>query len=79
MELANFELFSSGPKEIRVSVSKTFPAAEWILIKEIEMANKRDVQRFSISTDLDGAIKFLKIEFLSHYGTGFYFIYFALN
>lgn len=72
LELANFELFSSAPKEIRVSVSKTFPNAEWIFINEFEMANKRYVQRFPISKNLDGGIKFLKIEFLSHYGRGFF-------
>lgn len=73
MELANFELFSSGPKEIRVSVSKTFPAAEWIFVKKFEAANKREVQRFPISTDLDAGVKFLKLEVLSHYGAGLFF------
>ena len=44
VELANFELFSSTPKDVRVSLAGTYPAKEWELFGVFEAEDSRDVQ-----------------------------------
>ena len=48
VELANFELFSSSPKDIRISMSNVFPGRDkdWILYGEFEAKEDRTVQSF---------------------------------
>ena len=71
IELANFELFSSGPHEFRVSMVDTYPAREkdWALFGEFSAADDRSVQSF----DGEGVFgKFAKVEILSHHGSEHY-------
>lgn len=71
IELANFELFSSGPKEFKVFVSERFPTTEWHQIGEFEMINNREIQKFDlIKTGL--YVKYAKIELTSHWGKEHY-------
>uniref|UniRef100_A0A0N4ZIM1 SUN domain-containing protein n=1 Tax=Parastrongyloides trichosuri TaxID=131310 RepID=A0A0N4ZIM1_PARTI len=71
IELANFELFSSGPKKFKVFVSERFPTSEWHEIGEFEMDNNRDIQKFDlIKTGL--YVKYAKIELTSHWGKEHY-------
>uniref|UniRef100_A0A0N5BD69 SUN domain-containing protein n=1 Tax=Strongyloides papillosus TaxID=174720 RepID=A0A0N5BD69_STREA len=71
IELANFELFSSGPKEFKVFVSERFPTTEWHQIGQFEMINNREIQRFDlIKTGL--YVKYAKIELTSHWGKEHY-------
>ncbi|CEF69290.1 Chromosome 1 open reading frame 9 [Strongyloides ratti] len=71
IELANFELFSSGPKEFKVFVSERFPTTEWHQIGEFEMMNSREIQKFDlIKTGL--YVKYAKIELTSHWGKEHY-------
>ncbi|CAJ0953027.1 unnamed protein product, partial [Mesorhabditis belari] len=71
IELGNFELFSGGPKGVRVSSAERFPAAEWNPIIEVEAQDTRTLQSFSLNKAGVYA-KFLKIELLSHYGKEHY-------
>ncbi|KAK5977794.1 SUN domain-containing protein [Trichostrongylus colubriformis] len=71
IELANYELFSSGPRTIRLWATERFPAGEWQLLTEITVADSRQIQQFPIPNK--GAyVKFIKVELLSHYGNEHY-------
>lgn len=69
--MGNFEFFSSTFKDIKISVSERFPSNNWLILGEFEAKNIRDVQNFKIKNPIIWA-KFLKIEFLTHYGDEFY-------
>ncbi|XP_050076514.1 uncharacterized protein LOC126563809 [Anopheles maculipalpis] len=65
IELANFELFSSSPKEFSVSVSNRFPTRDWANVGQFTAKDERDVQSFQLHPHLFG--KFVRVEILSHY------------
>ena len=64
VELANFELFSSSPKDIRISMSNVFPGRDkdWILYGQFEAKDDRDVQNFISNEGVFG--KFVKVPFI---------------
>ncbi|XP_052869334.1 uncharacterized protein LOC128275006 [Anopheles cruzii] len=65
IELANFELFSSSPKDFSVSVSNRFPTRDWANVGQFTAKDERDVQNFRLHPHLFG--KFVRVEILSHY------------
>ncbi|XP_011301660.1 SUN domain-containing ossification factor isoform X2 [Fopius arisanus] len=67
IELANFELFSSSPKDLSVYVSDRFPTREWSPVGQFTAKDERDIQSFALHPHLFG--KFIKIELHSHYGS----------
>lgn len=67
IDLANFELFSSSPKDFIVSVSDRFPSRDWSSVGQFSAKDERDVQSFNLHPHLFG--KFMKFEMLSHYGS----------
>ncbi|KAK0084763.1 hypothetical protein PV325_006458 [Microctonus aethiopoides] len=67
IELANFELFSSSPKDISVFVSDRFPTRDWSAVGHFTAKDERDIQSFALHPHLFG--KFIKIELHSHYGS----------
>ena len=71
--LANFEFFSSTFKEVRVSVSDRYPVAErgWRVLATVLGRNTREIQVFAVDNPLIWA-RYLRLEFLSHYGNEFY-------
>lgn len=71
--LANFEFFSSMFRTFRVSVSDRYPVKQekWKELGTYEARNSRDIQAFWIENPLIWA-RYLKIEFLTHYGSEFY-------
>ncbi|KAJ1374106.1 hypothetical protein KIN20_036706 [Parelaphostrongylus tenuis] len=71
IELANYELFSSGPRTIRLWSSERFPTGEWQLITELTAMDSRQIQQFPISSN-GIYVKFMKVELLSHYGSEHY-------
>uniref|UniRef100_A0AC35UC05 SUN domain-containing protein n=1 Tax=Rhabditophanes sp. KR3021 TaxID=114890 RepID=A0AC35UC05_9BILA len=71
VELANFELFSSGPNLFKVYISERFPSADWMLVGEFEMQNNRDIQKFALKKTGVFA-KYIKLELLSHWGKEHY-------
>ncbi|XP_059061807.1 SUN domain-containing ossification factor isoform X2 [Achroia grisella] len=70
MEIANFELFSSTPKDIAVYFSDRFPTREWASVGQFTAKDMRDVQSFDLYPHLFG--KFIKVEMLSHHGSEHY-------
>ncbi|XGW32566.1 hypothetical protein V3C99_017261 [Haemonchus contortus] len=71
IELANYELFSSGPRDIRLWAAERFPAGEWKLLTELTAVDSRQIQQFPIPNN--GAyVKFIKVELISHYGNEHY-------
>ncbi|KAJ5104510.1 hypothetical protein NUU61_001857 [Penicillium alfredii] len=71
--LANYEFFSSIFHTFRVSVSDRYPAKpdQWKELGVYEARNTREVQAFAVENSLIWA-RYLKIEFLTHYGHEFY-------
>ncbi|KAM3727710.1 SUN domain-containing ossification factor [Dirofilaria immitis] len=66
LEIANFELFSSGPQNIGIWGSERYPSNEWIALGDFIVENNREIQRFLIAAR--SYVKFLRLELLSHYG-----------
>ncbi|GIK00476.1 hypothetical protein Aspvir_004501 [Aspergillus viridinutans] len=71
--LANYEFFSSIFHTFRVSVSDRYPPKpdQWRELGIFEARNTREVQAFAVENPLIWA-RYLKIEFLTHYGNEFY-------
>jgi hypothetical protein len=69
VELANFELFSSSPKDIRISMSNVFPGRDkdWILYGQFEANEDRTVQSFISNEGVFG--KFVKVPFIYYVST----------
>ncbi|EDW64357.2 SUN domain-containing ossification factor isoform X2 [Drosophila virilis] len=65
VELANFELFSSSPKNFTVAVSKRFPTRDWSNVGRFVAEDKRTVQTFELHPHLFG--KFVRVDIHSHY------------
>lgn len=70
IDLANFELFSSSPKDFVVSVSDRFPTREWANVGHFTAKDERDVQSYDLHPHLFG--KYIKVEIKSHYGSEHY-------
>jgi Sad1 / UNC-like C-terminal len=71
--LANFEFFSSMFRTFRVSISDRYPvkADRWKELGIFTATNSRDVQAFAVENPLIWA-KYLRVEFLTHYGSEYY-------
>jgi hypothetical protein len=71
--LANYEFFSSIFRTFKVSVSDRYPVKtdKWRELGIFEAKNTRAVQAFAVENPLIWA-RYLKIEFLTHYGSEFY-------
>ncbi|XP_011699792.1 PREDICTED: SUN domain-containing ossification factor isoform X2 [Wasmannia auropunctata] len=67
IELANFELFSSSPKDFSVYVSDRFPTKDWSLVGQFTAKDVKDIQSFTLHPHFFG--KFIKVELQSHYGS----------
>ncbi|KAL1855860.1 hypothetical protein Daus18300_010934 [Diaporthe australafricana] len=71
--LANFEFFSSMIRSFRVSVSDKYPVKmeKWKDVGTFQARNSRDIQSFLVENPKIWA-KYIRIEFLSHYGNEYY-------
>ncbi|XP_076247996.1 uncharacterized protein LOC143187639 isoform X2 [Calliopsis andreniformis] len=67
IELANFELFSSSPKDFSVSISDRFPTRDWSLVGQFTAKDVKDTQSFILQPQLFG--KFIKVELHTYYGS----------
>lgn len=74
VQLANFEFFSGVFKDFRVSVAKTYTTdgEGWTTAGTYRAQNIRGVQSFHPPTSLRHFYRYLRIDFLSHYGNEFY-------
>ncbi|CAG8837213.1 42110_t:CDS:2, partial [Gigaspora margarita] len=72
LAMANFEFFSSTFKDFKISISKWYPAKEgWKVIGEYRANNSRELQIFEVKDPIMFA-KYLRIDFLTHYGHQYY-------
>ncbi|KAH8895178.1 hypothetical protein GQ53DRAFT_744633 [Thozetella sp. PMI_491] len=71
--LANYEFFSSMIRKFRVSVSARYPVKldKWVDLGTFQARNSRDIQAFLIPHP-QIYTKYIRIEFLTHYGTEYY-------
>lgn len=67
IDLANFELFSSSPKNFSVSVSNRFPTREWSNVGKFTAKDERDIQSFDLFPHLFG--KYVRVDIHSHYNS----------
>ncbi|KAJ6650073.1 SUN domain-containing ossification factor [Pseudolycoriella hygida] len=67
IDLANFELFSSSPKNFTVSVSNRFPTREWSNAGRFTAKDERDIQSFDLFPHLFG--KYVRVDIHSHYNS----------
>jgi hypothetical protein len=71
--LGNYEFFSSTFRTFKVSISDRYPvkADKWRELGTFEAQNTRGVQAFVVENGLIWA-RYLRIEFLTHYGNEYY-------
>lgn len=70
IELANYELFSSMPKDFTVYFSDSYPASDWKLVGQFTAIDSRTLQAFDLSQV--GFGKFIRVEIHTHYGSEHY-------
>ncbi|GAA6080466.1 SUN domain-containing ossification factor isoform X1, partial [Tachysurus ichikawai] len=74
LDIANFELFSSTPKDFLVSISDRYPTNKWIKLGTFHARDERTVQSFPLDEQLYAKYvkmftKYIKVELLSHFGS----------
>ncbi|XP_029001683.1 SUN domain-containing ossification factor isoform X2 [Betta splendens] len=74
LDIANFELFSSTPKDFLVSISDRYPTSKWVKLGTFHARDERIVQSFPLDEQLYAKymkmfIKYIKVELLSHFGS----------
>ncbi|XP_686501.6 SUN domain-containing ossification factor isoform X5 [Danio rerio] len=67
LDIANFELFSSTPRDFLVSISDRYPTNKWIKLGTFHARDERTVQSFPLDEQLYA--KYVKVELLSHFGS----------
>jgi hypothetical protein len=74
VQMANFEFFSGVFKDFSVSVAKTYSIDPdgWTFAGTYRAKNVRGVQSFHPPTSLRDFYRFIRIDFLSHYGNEYY-------
>lgn len=66
-DIANYELFSSTPKDFLVSISDRYPTNKWIKLGTFHGRDERTVQSFPLDEQMYA--KYVKVELLSHFGS----------
>ncbi|XP_046707802.1 SUN domain-containing ossification factor-like isoform X1 [Silurus meridionalis] len=74
LDIANFELFSSTPKDFLVSISDRYPTNKWTKLGTFHAREERTVQSFPLDEHLYAKYvkmftKYIKVELLSHFGS----------
>ncbi|XP_037132005.1 SUN domain-containing ossification factor-like isoform X5 [Syngnathus acus] len=74
LDIANFELFSSTPKDFLVSISDRYPTNKWLKLGTFHGRDERTVQSFPLDEQLYAKYvkmftKYIKVELLSHFGS----------
>lgn len=70
IKIANYELFSSTPKDLTVYFSDVYPALDWKLVGQFTASDSRTLQTFDLNQV--GFGKFIRVELHSHYGNEHY-------
>nr|XP_046265404.1 SUN domain-containing ossification factor-like isoform X3 [Scatophagus argus] len=74
LDIANFELFSSTPKDFLVSISDRYPTNKWLKLGTFHGRDERTVQSFPLDERLYAKYvkmftKYIKVELVSHFGS----------
>ncbi|XP_070701935.1 SUN domain-containing ossification factor-like [Pempheris klunzingeri] len=74
LDIANFELFSSTPKDFLVSISDRYPTNKWLKLGTFHARDERTVQSFPLDEHLYAKYvkmftKYIKVELVSHFGS----------
>ncbi|KAM4728219.1 SUN domain-containing ossification factor isoform 2-T2 [Anableps anableps] len=74
LDIANFELFSSTPKDFLVSISDRYPTNKWVKLGTFHARDERTVQSFPLDEHLYAKYvkmftKYIKVELVSHFGS----------
>lgn len=67
IEIGNFELFSSSPKEFTVLIGDRFPNRDWSVVGQFSAKDERAVQSFDLQPHLFG--RYVKVEVKSYHGS----------
>ncbi|XP_008292104.1 SUN domain-containing ossification factor isoform X2 [Stegastes partitus] len=67
LDIANFELFSSTPKDFLVSISDRYPTNKWLKLGTFHARDERTIQSFPLDEHLYA--KYVKVELVSHFGS----------
>uniref|UniRef100_A0A8D1PVP6 SUN domain-containing ossification factor n=1 Tax=Sus scrofa TaxID=9823 RepID=A0A8D1PVP6_PIG len=74
LDIANYELFSSTPKDFLVSISDRYPTSKWIKLGTFHGRDERNVQSFPLDEQMYAKyVKvifiYMKLELVSHFGS----------
>ncbi|XP_041446484.1 SUN domain-containing ossification factor isoform X2 [Xenopus laevis] len=74
LDIANYELFSSTPKDFLVSISDRYPTNKWVKLGTFHARDERNVQSFPLDEQMYAKyvkmfIKYIKVELISHFGS----------
>ncbi|KAK2895604.1 SUN domain-containing ossification factor-like isoform X2 [Channa argus] len=74
LDIANFELFSSTPKDFLVSISDRYPTNKWLKLGTFHARDERTVQSFPLDEHLYAKYvkmftKYIKVELVSYFGS----------
>ncbi|XP_028329031.1 SUN domain-containing ossification factor isoform X2 [Gouania willdenowi] len=74
LDIANFELFSSTPKDFLVSISDRYPTNKWLKLGAFHARDERTVQSFPLDEHIYAKYvkmfsKYIKVELVSHFGS----------
>lgn len=74
VQLANFEYFSGVFRDFKVSVAHTYTSDDqtWVEAGSYRAKNIRGVQSFHPLVDLRPFYRYVRVDFLSHYGNEYY-------
>nr|XP_043609811.1 SUN domain-containing protein 4-like [Erigeron canadensis] len=70
IKIANFEHHSSNLKEFELLGSSVYPTETWLKLGNFTAGNVKHEQRFVLQQPK--WVRYIKLNLLSHYGTGFY-------
>ncbi|KAM7477280.1 hypothetical protein LguiB_024523 [Lonicera macranthoides] len=70
IEIANFEHYSSNLKDLELLGSSVYPTDTWFILGNFTAENVKHAQRFILQEPK--WVRYLKLNLLSHYGSGFY-------
>uniref|UniRef100_A0A2K6MPB8 SUN domain containing ossification factor n=1 Tax=Rhinopithecus bieti TaxID=61621 RepID=A0A2K6MPB8_RHIBE len=70
LDIANYELFSSTPKDFLVSISDRYPTNKWIKLGTFHGRDERNVQSFPLDEQMYAKyVKVKYVELVSHFGS----------
>ncbi|XP_044156492.1 SUN domain-containing ossification factor isoform X1 [Bufo gargarizans] len=74
LDIANYELFSSTPRDFLVSISDRYPTNKWVKLGTFHARDERTVQSFPLDEQMYAKyvkmfIKYIKVELISHFGS----------